>query len=1003
MSLDKDATPRTLHVALGNLGGRPKSWMVPPSSAASLSPTSPAELTTNPLPPTVRRRGRPPKHPRAALPTDSREIPNLHASSGYQPSSSSTSPQLANVVPRPDSASHGALPVAVLPSPTPSEEHTTRAIRELYGLGAVQMGDALSTPADPIRGERVPSQPKRPAEWQVQQEQGAKRLQFEKPGYERQTLVAGALGHREIPHGSSRPPLQLGNPMLQQAYNPTSSLGPVWNEALASLQMAQGLPASRTPSQSQQSQSSRTSAQAISYESLPPRMQPNDASTSQAQHVPLPPGTWVAMDDYLQILNNSKNHFSTSPAHPYDQGRLNLLIVALEHEDWSYLFMHQCYCMFTSAPQAMRDDLQHLPHLKSALSMMHHVLGSNEKLSPGALYFFSHFPYPMDILAATWPASFEHQVHCFKVFVFHSPKFNELKYECERRRFPPLVRELAHGLGIISFTFQHLVFIALLRSLWRAGGGNRLHRDQENEAIKIFRANQVDYHHRMRTAMRGHPVTQEDEREMQVWGSRLKGLVAKHQATLQHRNLSSVNDQHHGVSQQQQLPIPATANPRMQVQQQQAYINPITFIAEMPQLQNISVSTHSAQAAVQQFYPSQSPPTQPAPSLQTLPPATPIQQKQTSKSLLPPRGRLHPQHRLPDPARFSLHQAHLRSPILRVNTDESPMYTFTEGFIKSPTRLTQPGRTVEKWSFNLLPVLLQNMAQTVQTSPSMPGVRHVNETSKLVRLRCAKRPGSEELEEHVWAVSETSWIPNAYFKFNGTNLLPRKKVHNGKDLPIDITSLLKQEDNVLEIAVMVPTGDRSHFDYLLAIEVIGVSSHQTIKKHCLQNNHVPAEQVMQSIQDKLSGEGDDDEISIVGSTLTIGLFDPFSQAKFCEIPVRSKACAHYDCFDLETFLTSRARKGDASSPDVWKCPICNSDARPSMLLVDGFISYIQERLEARGLSRTRHIIVHRNGRWKPKAEVREGVSDRGASNASDSPVVAPASIPPHVDVIDLSN
>jgi hypothetical protein len=318
-------------------------------------------------------------------------------------------------------------------------------------------------------------------------------------------------------------------------------------------------------------------------------------------------------------------------------------------------------------------------------------------------------------------------------------------------------------------------------------------------------------------------------------------------------------------------------------------------------------------------------------------------------------------------------------------------------------RLVEPGRAIEKWTFTLSAGEMQTIPQTIRIVMGGPGIRDVNENSKIARLRCVKWLESEEPEEHIWAIADASWIPHSYFTLNGTFLQQRKKVHNGKDLPIDITALLKEGDNILEIAVMAKSGDTSHLNYLIAIEAIIVSSHESIKNHCLNQTRISAEQVVQGIKSKLVGTDDDDEISIMESSLTIGLFDPFSQANMCDIPVRSRACLHNDCFDLETFLMSRPRKGDASVPDQWKCPICNADARPHMLLVDGFLEDVKKQLEARGLQRTRQIIVQQDGSWKPKAEVHEGVSDRGASDEPHTPSMTRPSIPAHAEVIDLSD
>jgi hypothetical protein len=60
--LPEDATTQTLNYALGNLGGKQKSWMTLPSNAPALPPVVPSQVTTNSLPSTVRGRGRPRKY-----------------------------------------------------------------------------------------------------------------------------------------------------------------------------------------------------------------------------------------------------------------------------------------------------------------------------------------------------------------------------------------------------------------------------------------------------------------------------------------------------------------------------------------------------------------------------------------------------------------------------------------------------------------------------------------------------------------------------------------------------------------------------------------------------------------------------------------------------------------------------------------------------------------------------------------------------------------------------
>ncbi|KAJ4358367.1 uncharacterized protein N0V89_002949 [Didymosphaeria variabile] len=267
-----------------------------------------------------------------------------------------------------------------------------------------------------------------------------------------------------------------------------------------------------------------------------------------------------------------------------------------------------------------------------------------------------------------------------------------------------------------------------------------------------------------------------------------------------------------------------------------------------------------------------------------------------------------------------------------------------------------------------------------------PPVRLVDENSLMLRLRCVKWDVAQGFNEHKWATSDTSWIPYSYFELNKQPLEQRKKLHHGKDLPIELTSLVKEGDNVLEIALVRGPENEQFRNYLLAIEILGVKLHTALMEEILTNRHVSSALIKQRIKDKLAGSAaDDDEILVVSSTLNINLFDPFSRSEICKIPVRSKACDHFDCFDLETFLKTRKRNADSTVPDDWKCPICSGDARPHQLIVDGFMQEVRGELEQQGLLKTRAIILSEDGSWKAKPEVTEGVADHDDDDAPANP------------------
>lgn len=365
---------------------------------------------------------------------------------------------------------------------------------------------------------------------------------------------------------------------------------------------------------------------------------------------------------------------------------------------------------------------------------------------------------------------------------------------------------------------------------------------------------------------------------------------------------------------------------------------------------------------------------------------------------------IQPQQRVPNPPRFGLHQAHLRSPNLQAAALSSPGYYYWQGFVKKPSRVSNANNAIEKLSFIISKEKLEQVAKLLPTALGAVESRAIDAEHKTIRLRCVKWPSAEEPEASAWATAETSWIPHAYFSFNKKNLQLRKKLHHGKDLPVDLTGLVTEGPNVLEVSVMNDASDTSHHDYMLAIEYMGVNTQASIKKWCY-DNRISAETTVKEIKRKLSSSStnDDDDFIVVESTLTINIRDSFDSSKICETPVRGTACLHNECFDLDTFLQSRPRKGDVSVADKWHCPICRADARPNILVVDEFLVNVRNDLASKGLLETRAIIVDQDGSWKPKKEERDpnGIQDR--DTPEPVPTSARHSISAVHEIIDLDS
>ena len=60
---------------------------------------------------------------------------------------------------------------------------------------------------------------------------------------------------------------------------------------------------------------------------------------------------------------------------------MKVLQDAADKQDWAYLIMHQYYCMLTTCPEAVPDNVKNSPTLHWALRILHDVLQPNTMLS----------------------------------------------------------------------------------------------------------------------------------------------------------------------------------------------------------------------------------------------------------------------------------------------------------------------------------------------------------------------------------------------------------------------------------------------------------------------------------------------------------------------------------------------------------------------------------------------------------------------------------------------
>merc|ERR1739844_494567 len=134
------------------------------------------------------------------------------------------------------------------------------------------------------------------------------------------------------------------------------------------------------------------------------------------------------------------------------------------------------------------------------------------------------------------------------------------------------------------------------------------------------------------------------------------------------------------------------------------------------------------------------------------------------------------------------------------------------------------------------------------------------------------------------------------------------------------------------------------------------------------------------------GKLNDNDADVATTSLKVTVSCPLGKMRM-RVPCRPQTCSHLQCFDAATFLQMNERK------PTWNCPVCDSKANYSDLLIDG---YFQEVLESKELPEDENdIILEADGSWKqvPKEEDKEAAAVAAKQKAEEK----------EVDCIDLSD
>lgn len=380
------------------------------------------------------------------------------------------------------------------------------------------------------------------------------------------------------------------------------------------------------------------------------------------------------------------------------------------------------------------------------------------------------------------------------------------------------------------------------------------------------------------------------------------------------------------------------------------------------------------------------------------------------RPLVPPSGYTHPQQPT-NPDTTALHQAHLRSPRLVAmdagRTQESQVdpahryYQVVKRFALEPTRISS-SVPLSRFDFNVPAVDHASIPKDFLQAPGQVLTRQFKSGSLQYRLRCVQLKKHEtKCPISEWVIRDTVWPETAALSFYSASVSKdeyhleiRKKNHHGKDLPIDITRFVHAAgpDSKNRITLSIPKGrtKMKDFSYFVAVEVVDILQHSEIVD-IVQQHHIPADVTLDKIKKSMAGptnaDGDDD-FAMVTSDLALELADPFT-ARIFEIPVRGKTCLHRECFDLMTFLLTRNSKMKRPEQpcmiDVWKCPLCQQDARPYSLQIDDFLVQVRDALGKSRRLDTKAIWIRPDGTWHPKHQERTGTAD-DSDDSEDEPL-----------------
>ena len=159
----------------------------------------------------------------------------------------------------------------------------------------------------------------------------------------------------------------------------------------------------------------------------------------------------------IQLVANLLNRKGSHVERP----RLDLLREACESSDYFYLILHQLFCFDYRIRKSDRQVSSLTEMHRKGLDVVAFLLVSNDDMVDDAVAWFADFPL-------TWGKLQSKSAHAkvLRCLEKMAKYWDQLRSQCRKRKYPPLVDELVVLFNVESFLFQQIIFRAVLRDIW---------------------------------------------------------------------------------------------------------------------------------------------------------------------------------------------------------------------------------------------------------------------------------------------------------------------------------------------------------------------------------------------------------------------------------------------------------------------------------------------------------------------------------------------------------